>query len=346
MAALLDRLRRLVDSGANQDEIITRLSDILRSCDIRIRLDRVDAAAPDPGASAPGPSERPTAGSSAGGPAAPARPAPPAASPEQSAELDPPSPRPEHAEARPEPRDAEPAAPAEPGPAGPDPAVSPDSAGGPAGPTAEQKRRNRKKKNRRARQVLVVPTSRQADGSHCLDFGGLEPFGGRAAADAPREAADAEIGRAVLCVGRRSHQSRPLSFECNGLVLDARRWRVLAAPPPAFNARFRVQAVDELLGRGAYDIIRVDDGTIVTLYHWVHPTDGPEWCLASSNAYDVSALRWAGAQTYAEMFVDLARRAAPEFVQATWLHLAPRRGAARLAFTRPPPAGLCYSIGF
>jgi hypothetical protein len=160
-------------------------------------------------------------------------------------------------------------------------------------------------------------------------------------------------GRLVLSANRRGGGPRvapgrggAFACECNGLVVDARSWRVLAAPPPAFDPRGSAREVDPRLAAGLYDVVHVDDGTIVTLYCWDHPAEGPTWALASSNGYDVSSLRWVGPLTYAEVFADLACRLYPAFVETAGLALDRRPdGTTRLRFARLDPQR-CYTVGF
>ena len=158
------------------------------------------------------------------------------------------------------------------------------------------------------------------------------------------------VGRVVLSGDKqgsvRHGRDPPIYYECNGVVIDARTWRTLAIPPNAFNDRPSTKDVDGFLAEGLYDIIRIDDGTVVTLYCWDHPTDGPVWAIASSNGYDVSSLCWIGPLTYAEIFHDLAQRLYPGFVSETGLKLErPADGTTRLSFAQLDRSR-CYTVGF
>jgi hypothetical protein len=161
------------------------------------------------------------------------------------------------------------------------------------------------------------------------------------------------VGRIILsCNRRRLRADAPLSGECNGAVIDARTWALLAVPPRAFAPRPSAKAVDRGLaagggGTGCYDVIQVSDGTVVTLYRWSHPARGPIWCLASSNGYDVSHLKWMGDQTYAEIVHGLLALV-PGFAAASGLRLARGflcEGDVRLDFAALDPAR-CYTLGF
>jgi len=196
---------------------------------------------------------------------------------------------------------------------------------------------------------VSVPVTRQADGSHRLALGSIfDPDFAEKQAPPPREAT---VARLVLSGDKRGGgaargRGTPLYYECNGLVIDARTWRALAVPPSAFNPRPATKAVDALLAEGLYDIIRVDDGTVVTLYSWQHPVDGAVWALASSNGYDVSSLCWIGQLTYAEVFYDITSRLYPAFGAATGMSLERKEdGTTRLRFTSLD-ASRCYTVGF
>lgn len=158
---------------------------------------------------------------------------------------------------------------------------------------------------------------------------------------------EALVGRLVLSAIRSPGEGRaPLYYESNGLVIDARTWRVLAVQPRAFNLRPKPALVDAALAAGEYDVVPVDDGTIVTLYYWENPREGGVWSIASSNGYDVSTLYWMGGLTYAEVIWDLANRLYPEWRDATGMSLVPTaQGGKRLAFTALD-RGRCYSVGF
>lgn len=210
------------------------------------------------------------------------------------------------------------------------------------------------RRRQKAARPVSVPCVRRRDGSHQLDIGRIL---GLSAAPGPRgaapEAAEAKpargatVGRLVLAggrtgPGRRAGLAGPLRLACNGLVVDARTWRALAVPPRALTAAPPARTADAHLAAGLYDIIRVDDGTIVTLYCWDRPAAGPTWALASSNGYDVSSLRWSGDLTYAEIFHDLACRVYPQFAQETGIGLD---AGSRLTFARLDRTR-CYTVGF
>ena len=110
---------------------------------------------------------------------------------------------------------------------------------------------------------------------------------------------DTEPGRIILSRGRRGGGSG-LCSECNGAVIDACTWTNLVVPARAFDPRpskkevdraFAVPDADGVIRTGLYNVIKVTDGTAVTIYSWTHPKKGLVWCLASANAYDMSNLK-------------------------------------------------------
>ena len=218
------------------------------------------------------------------------------------------------------------------------PVVAEDAPSAEAPPAADM--------NKKAAKALPVSFIRLPDGTHQLAIGELT----RAGPPQTSPQYEATVGRLVLSSDRRGGNSQgrdaPICYECNGLVVDARTWSVLACPPKAFNNRPSANAVNAALTDEAYEVIRVDDGTVVTLYCWDHPTDGPVWSLASSNGYDVSSLLWIGPLTYAAIFHDLAKRLYPEFVAATGMGLDTHAdGTTRLTFTNLD-RNYCYTVGF
>ena len=166
---------------------------------------------------------------------------------------------------------------------------------------------------------------------------------------------DTEPRRIILSRGRRGGGSR-LCAKCNGAVIDVRTWTLLAVPPRAFDPRpskkevdsaFAVPDADGVIRTGHYNVIQVIDGTVVTIYRWTHPKKGLVWCLASANGFDVSHLKWSGAETYAEVLFELLAKS-PTILAATGLRL--RRGLlcvddVRLDF-QTLERGRCYTIGF
>ena len=163
------------------------------------------------------------------------------------------------------------------------------------------------------------------------------------------------VGRIILSCGRRGGCGG-LRAECNGAVIDARTWTHLVVPLRAFTRRpsakevdraFATPDADSIIRTGDYDIIQVSDRTVVTLYSWTYPERGPVWCLASTNGYDVSRLKWMGDETYAEVLYGLLAEY-PTFSTAAGLGLSHGLLCAddvRHVF-KHFDRGRCYTIGF
>ena len=354
LAELLDTAQRLAAEGACQDDIVQFVYDVAERHGVRVRHDVVTPARSlaAPALSAPVLS-------------APALSAPELSAPEHSvpaqeqiphsAFIAAADPTPAEAAARPAATRPKPAAapPAATQPAATQPAATQPAATQPAA----AKRGGRNGRSKLAQPTYAAPIYRQRDGSYQLEMGRLFDAPGEvvvadpgavAARDDVPPARDATVGRLVLS-GRRGARPAPgagrLAAECSGVVVDARTWRVLAAPPGCLNPHPPAKVVDAILAAGGYDVTRVDDGTVVTLYCWPPPAAPGAapltWALASSNGYDVSTLRWFGPLTYAGVVHDLLTRHYPDFAAA----VGAGYDGARLTFTGLDPA-CCYTIGF
>jgi hypothetical protein len=202
--------------------------------------------------------------------------------------------------------------------------------------------------------AVPAPIIRQKDGTFLLAIAKIFDGPGYLADDcfdSRPPSRDSTVGRLMLSGEPpgghgASRGNTVLAYECNGLVLDARTWRPLVVPPGAFNHRPSTRDVDAFIADRAYDVIRVDDGTVVTLYCWEHPLDGKVWCLSTGNGYDVSSLSWMGPLTFAEIFYDLAARVYPEFCAKSGMTLEKGPGErTRLQFKHLNP-NRCYTVGF
>ena len=161
------------------------------------------------------------------------------------------------------------------------------------------------------------------------------------------------VGRIILSCGRCGGRGwrGGLRAECNCAVIDARTWTHLVVPTRAFTRRPSAKEVnrafanpdaDGIIRTGDYDVIQVSDGTVVTLYSWTHPERGLVWCLASTNGYNVSRLKWMGDSTYG-LLAEY-----PTFSAAAALGLSHGLLCAdnvRLDF-KHLDRGRCYTIGF
>jgi len=199
--------------------------------------------------------------------------------------------------------------------------------------TSKQSRRSQRGK------VVSVPFTRARDGTYRMSLGQIFQ---EEEMNQPAPTRGSLVCRMLMSGGRGG---TAVQREFSGLLFDSESWLPLATPPPAFKLRPATDAVNALLVADAYDIIRVDDGTVVTLYKWNHPQHGKVWGMASNNGYDVSSLYWMGPMTYAEVFYDLAVRRYPEFVTQTGMGITRTGKSTRLTFTKLDPS-FSYTVGF
>ena len=137
-----------------------------------------------------------------------------------------------------------------------------------------------------------------------------------------------------------------------GFILDITTKAILSVPlAPLLNKlnKTAIKLVDDHLKNNLYEIIKIEDGTIITLYSWMHPQNGLMWSMASNRGYDVSSFKWMGKMTYAEIFYDLVDRLYPEFKAHTGMEILyiSLNGEVKtiLTFSNLDPTK-CYSLGF
>lgn len=149
--------------------------------------------------------------------------------------------------------------------------------------------------------------------------------------------------RIIIFPQRRDDKSsNVLTHECNGVVIDPETWNVLALPPLAFKKSPKFGYVNDLLKKGLYRVCPVTDGTLVTIYHWEHPTKGGIWCLASNQGYDVSPTHWMGSKCYAEILFDMLDK---EKLGVKIVRDYLEEGDCRLSFSKLDK-NYSYTIGF
>jgi hypothetical protein len=141
-------------------------------------------------------------------------------------------------------------------------------------------------------------------------------------------------------------------YQYSGIVIDSATNRPLSIPPPPFNkinTSKSMATIDSNLKQELYDIIKVEDGTIITLYSWIHPQNGIMWSMSSNHGYDVSSYKWMGKLTYAEIFNDLVTRLYPDFKILTGMDIIylnhKDEVKTYLTFTNLD-TNYCYSMGF
>lgn len=199
---------------------------------------------------------------------------------------------------------------------------------------------------------IVVPIHRTEDGSQIMILEEIlqgAEFGKPMSHDpdessVPRGGDGSLTCRMVFTTDRYPKHPNPICAESNGYVVDARTWTPLAIPPRAFCPNPKPTEINKFLKERLYDVIMVDDGTVVTLYQWNHPTDGAQWDMATANGYGMSSMRWMGPKTYAEIVFEVASKY-PEFVKATEMRLVVDDNNTRIEFGKLDPK-FCYTLGF
>ena len=143
-----------------------------------------------------------------------------------------------------------------------------------------------------------------------------------------------------------------ISHQYFGIVIDTVTKRPLSIPPTPFNKTTNsstIKEIDKFLKDELYDIIKIEDGTIITIYSWIHPQNGVMWSMSSNHGYDVSSYKWMGRLTYAEVFHDLVNRLYPEFKTLTGMDILyinyKDEVKTYLTFTNLD-TNYCYSMGF
>jgi hypothetical protein len=125
------------------------------------------------------------------------------------------------------------------------------------------------------------------------------------------------VGRVLLYRESRgvraggAYRSRQIEYEFGSLTIDMVTGRPLAITPRPFVHDARVRDVDLLLREGVFEIMRINDGTVGTLYNWHHPRLGPIWAMATARGYDVFPYYWSGELTWAEALFELLQEEIP-----------------------------------
>jgi hypothetical protein len=94
---------------------------------------------------------------------------------------------------------------------------------------------------------------------------------------------------------QRFTNSNLLKLECNGLVLDTNTLEPLVIPPVLCKSNVNTDVINKHLNNDLYDIISIDDGTVINLYHW-----NSKWYISTARSYDLTHKKW-GTLTYKEV---------------------------------------------
>jgi hypothetical protein len=114
---------------------------------------------------------------------------------------------------------------------------------------------------------------------------------------------DMPTGRMVFYTSKnqRFSDADPLKLECNGLVFDSINMKPLVIPQLTYRANVDTNIVNVNLSNNLYDIVVIEDGTVINLYWWA-PTNS--WCISTARSFDLTDKNW-GSLTYKEVVQKL-----------------------------------------
>jgi hypothetical protein len=119
-------------------------------------------------------------------------------------------------------------------------------------------------------------------------------------------------GRMVFYTSKnqRFGESDSLKLECNGLVFDTQNMRPLVIPPLAYRSNIDMNIVNVHLSNNLYDVIYVNDGTVINLYWWRN-----SWHISTTRSYDITNKKW-GTLTYKEVLSNILGDTEEKFYNA------------------------------
>ena len=100
----------------------------------------------------------------------------------------------------------------------------------------------------------------------------------------------------------RTHNFGKITYECNGLILQAPDWKVLCASTPTPKTNVKNSVVSDGLQKNIYKLYEITDGTVINLYYW-----NSEWKISSARGIDMTdvELPTADNKTYKELLTDI-----------------------------------------
>lgn len=112
---------------------------------------------------------------------------------------------------------------------------------------------------------------------------------------------DPNDGRMIFYTSKnqRFSDADPLKLECNGLVFDSQNIEPLVIPSISYRSNIDTNIVNTYLSNDLYDILRVEDGTVINLYWWLD-----SWRISTARSYDLTDKKW-GSLTYKEVLKSI-----------------------------------------
>jgi hypothetical protein len=114
-------------------------------------------------------------------------------------------------------------------------------------------------------------------------------------------------GRMIVYMSKNQRFNRtpeyknPMYKECNGMVIDVIKSKILVTPPESFRSSVDKDVVNANLHMELYDIYRVEDGTMINLYYW-EPLKS--WRISTNRSLDITDIKW-GKSSYSEILTEL-----------------------------------------
>ena len=83
--------------------------------------------------------------------------------------------------------------------------------------------------------------------------------------------------------GMRSQNFDKISYECNGLILEAGTWRPLVIPCPTPKTSANNNILNKLINKNECEIYKITNGTVVYFYYWNNT-----WNLSTTRGIDMA----------------------------------------------------------
>lgn len=115
-------------------------------------------------------------------------------------------------------------------------------------------------------------------------------------------------GKFILSAEKDPDNSSELSALCNGVIFDYHTLMPLCIPPLATVSQYKTHEVNQYLEEKKYDIFKLVDGTVMSLYWCPYKKD---WCLSTTHGLDVDNIRFNN-MTYGEIFREVINDIKPK----------------------------------
>lgn len=99
--------------------------------------------------------------------------------------------------------------------------------------------------------------------------------------------------------GMRSQKFDKITYECNGLILEAPTWNPLVVPCPMPKSSVNNETFSRMLNRSEYKVYKITDGTIFYVYYW-----NASWRISTARGLDMAQVVLNGF-TYEKLISDV-----------------------------------------